>query len=131
MKITAEAARALISSCVFPEKVPFFITGSLIYGTTAGSDPQDIDFVCFKSDLTKQLSSWTESIYFVGSSYKKEILPGITANAIAVSSLGEFQAWSIATQALGHRTGTTWSSKQERIDAFGYVLNAAKKVLCS
>ncbi len=132
MKITPEAARVLISHLVFPGRfTDFFLTGSLVFGHTEGSEPQDIDFVCFKHELAAQLSSRKESRYFVGSSYKKELLPGITVNAIAVSSISEFQSWRIATQALKHRAGTTWASKQERITAFGSALNAAKEVLCS
>ena len=131
MKITSAGAEGLISGLVFSGRlVDFFLTGSLVYGHTAGSEPQNIDFVCLKHHLEDQLSSWKESEYFVGSSYKKEILPGITASAIAVNSLGEFEAWSIATKAFKHRAGTTWSSKQERLIAFGHVLSAAKEVLC-
>ncbi len=131
MKLTLEAAEALISGLVFSGRsVDFFLTGSLVYGHTFGSEPQDIDFVCLKYQLADQLSSWKESAYFVGSSYKKELLPGITANVIAVSSQSEFEAWSIATKSFKHKAGATWSSKQERLTAFGHVLSAAKQVLC-
>jgi hypothetical protein len=131
LKLTLDAAEALIRGLVFSGRsVDFFITGSLAYGHTFGSEPQNIDFVCLKYQLADQLSFWKESAYFGGSSYKKEILPGITANAIAVSSLSEFEAWSIATKAFKHRAGTTWPSKLDRLTAFGHVLIAAKQVLC-
>jgi hypothetical protein len=133
LNITLEAAEFLVRSLVFPASpdVDIFITGSLAIGTVKNQAAQDVDFVCHRHTIADQLLSWTESAYFVGSSYKKTIAPGVLANAIVVSSVGEFQAWKIATESFRHRLITHWASKSDRISSFGYVLNAAKTVLCS
>jgi hypothetical protein len=128
LKINPQIAEAIVRSAVFSGgSEEILITGSIAIGTTKGVNTSDIDFVCHYPDFVNLLSSWEESPYFVGQGYKKEI-SGVFFNAIAVSSLGEFQAWKIATKAL-YNPNREWHSKSDRIDAFSPILKAALEVL--
>ena len=134
MIITPEAAKALIVSLEFdhaPES-EICITGSIVLGTTKGKPAQDLDFICNLADFSHIQYSWREIPHptYTCKSFKKEILPGIVANAIVAHSRGEFQSWVIATEAVKSLQVVEWEAKKDRIRAFSTVLNAAKKVLC-
>jgi hypothetical protein len=129
LKLTPILASSLVRALVFQGTPPehLLITGSVAIGVTAGTDPGDIDFVCFRPSIEAQLSTWMESRYFVGSGYKKEI-DGVTFNAIVVDTLPEFQAWKIATLSL-FSPGRVWSCKEDRIAEFSAIVKAATMVL--
>jgi len=130
LRLTPFLASSLVRALVFQGTPPghLLITGSVAIGVTAGTDPGDIDFVCFRPSIEAQLSTWMESSYFVGSGYKKEI-EGVTFNAIVVDTIPEFRAWEIATKAL-YNPNREWHSKSDMIDAFSPILKAALEVLC-
>jgi hypothetical protein len=129
MKITTGLAEALVRSLIFSGgNEEILITGSIAIGATKGIDPSDIDFVCHFPHFEPLRGSWEESPYFVGQGYKK-VIDGVSFNAIAVTSIGAFQAWRIATKAL-YNPNKEWPSKSQRIAAFNPILTAALEVLC-
>jgi hypothetical protein len=134
LNITPEAALQLIKSLEFSHapKAPLFITGSLVYGVTKGSTPGDVDFVCHLKDFEFIKHGWSEVPHptYTCKSFKKEVLPGILANAIVAHSQGEYDAWAIATRALAAQGRRDWPTKRDRVEAFAWVLRAALGVLC-
>jgi hypothetical protein len=129
MKLNPDLAESLVRSLVFAGGTQeIMITGSIAIGATFHTAALDLDFVCHSRDFTHLRGSWEESPYFVGQSYKKDI-DGIPFNAIVVASVGEFQAWKIATKAL-YNPNKKWPSKSQRIAAFQPILTAAREVLC-